>query len=1393
MRLGHHIAAWGALMLALSPVVSSLDEISLPSDSPSSVESVESMEPEPTAEPTITETPEPTADPASPDAADPLENSPEEAPLIQLSPVGVGPQAGETGCSYANAGSGNYASTLCWLDLSSITTQYQQKSISQPACTKSGNNYVCKTTVTWVPMLGEKYGSAVSVTGQASHANQTSARNTSATNALNELAKTLFRSGSSFYGPISKYPLKVRISDAYTLEAELSITAAAGSGGLAVIPSKFPTYGGSFLGNNGFYTIANSQFKPALYQGGPGTTTATLSNIKLTSDGVAVTGYSIVVADAESSDNSESITWTASGAATPGGKAFTWLPNDPKRWASASTAQAKRTYTVGNACGSNSVNDWATGAVASPFTCVGLSTTGVKTGTAMLQASPASASANFTVTQQMVGGGREAVAFGVITAGGQVNVKVAQRIVGANGAAAPTDFDASVRRVGDAVPFAETAAEGTALSATTDPQNFPLASGSQVLSFESRARQNDSIANAYRATWSCKKSTSSGIEQWPSSGTRTTPPSVATDRDFLTIGAGEFIDCTVTYTPPYLTLKKAVDQAGTAAADLPAAWKLTATDAAGVSLVNGVANGTKTAVVPGTYTLSEAAGTTSWRYGYRWSGLSCTGAGVNATLNRDEATDTVRDASVSVAAGGDVTCTFTNTANEPRLDLTKTAFYQGAEFGSGRTIGTDDPGTPGPGSTITYALTFDNSKGTAAIAVDHIDYLRDVLDDADYVGNIRYGQVAPTVVASSPSPRGISAVYRGTGEDASNPRLLLTGAVPARATLTVFFDVVVKADETNWQKREKGAAAAAGSPSLVGFELNNYLVKNGDKIPAGCQVSGEGSRACTSHPILAVAMEKDSQPLNGASLHAQGDLHYKITLRRLNPRAAGEIKDIVISDDLTSAFKAGRWFPSAPVPYPGKQRGIYFYDAAGQPVTPEGEPAKDAISGLGAEGATDYNRLPNRATDGAGKGAGADDISAADAYVPAPTFTPDPSIVFPEHPVGACTKPSGVPGPDVPDCFKGTWNLTTGTFTMGDGVAYAEVWFSVRVGFATGESTTDILWSKDRERFGSDPSGNWQDYWMPLRQVKTMAFTNTARVVAASKTPVSCGTDPTRQDPVLNPTGSLCTVYHKVEGNYFVIRKDLLFRDSVTGSMDRYINMVGQEFSLEYLDPTDGVRKPIDQVMVGGEPLMCADWDQPGVEQIGETCARFRPIAAGAQTGRWRADRLPPGMYWLTETKAPTHRRDRAPAVDASGKVIDPLDGAVEVAGAQVLADSVEFRIADGTAVNQSWVTTSTGGGIRQFTPGEGQLDVFALPGQETHGSTGVLGRCTIPYGGEVSDLPTACINPTGYVMVLTDVAAMQLPFAGGAAITTVSGGLGALGGALIGMFWWRRKQSRLS
>lgn len=60
-----------------------------------------------------------------------------------------------------------------------------------------------------------------------------------------------------------------------------------------------------------------------------------------------------------------------------------------------------------------------------------------------------------------------------------------------------------------------------------------------------------------------------------------------------------------------------------------------------------------------------------------------------------------------------------------------------------------------------------------------------------------------------------------------------------------------------------------------------------------------------------------------------------------------------------------------------------------------------------------------------------------------------------------------------------------------------------------------------------------------------------------------------------------------------------------------------------------------------------------------------------------------------------------------------------------------------------------------------------------------------------MSDLPTACINPTGYVMVITDVAGPRLPFTGGpaAVVALATAGGVALAAATAGAFWWRRKR----
>src|SRR5690348_4340736 len=204
--------------------------------------------------------------------------------------------AAPAGCSFAQAGTGTYASTLCWLDLSA----YDAALASKPA-------------------------------GQ---------------------------------------PMTVTLPGGYTIRFNLHV-----SGG-PVTATSFPTYNGAFLGNHGHYTGVSG--RPALDQAALGTTTtATLNGITVTGPGgTPESGYAFVGADAESTDNKESITWTAN---TP----FTLL--EP----------------VGNACNSSAR---LTGVGTKTVTC-SATVTNTKTGTPILAAqAPAS------IAQEMVGGGRQGVA-----------------------------------------------------------------------------------------------------------------------------------------------------------------------------------------------------------------------------------------------------------------------------------------------------------------------------------------------------------------------------------------------------------------------------------------------------------------------------------------------------------------------------------------------------------------------------------------------------------------------------------------------------------------------------------------------------------------------------------------------------------------------------------------------------------------------------------------------------------------------------------------------------------------------------------------------------------------------------------------------------------------------
>jgi hypothetical protein len=180
--------------------------------------------------------------------------------------------------------------------------------------------------------------------------------------------------------------------------------------GTAVQPSIIPTYfspptSEAFLGNNGFYTGIPGN--PALYQTGGGTTTASIIDIQvLDSNGNPATGWELATGDAESTDQGESMVWSAawsSQSAVPSAQQIlTLLPNS-------------QNSPYGNACAypGASYPDAPAG-----VDLQGLNTTSVtcaanvssdKTGTVMLEA-PAPTS--LTVT--MFGSGLEAMFLGLL-------------------------------------------------------------------------------------------------------------------------------------------------------------------------------------------------------------------------------------------------------------------------------------------------------------------------------------------------------------------------------------------------------------------------------------------------------------------------------------------------------------------------------------------------------------------------------------------------------------------------------------------------------------------------------------------------------------------------------------------------------------------------------------------------------------------------------------------------------------------------------------------------------------------------------------------------------------------------------------------------------------------
>lgn len=1247
------------------------------------------------------------------------------ATLAAAAPMNFGPMAVGDGCNYANPNTGAYSSTLCWIDMTGLTTTWVEiSSVTETitstqfaACTPrtgtSGTNYR-RTTKVYESSMGGAYGT-LTFTGCARNSTAATAVTNSQTQVRNARNAAIHNAGTSttdtgpFYGSVTNWPIEITLSDSFVFRANLNVTSPTVSGGLALRSVGFPTWSGSFLGNNNFYTGVAGQ--PALYQDIGGTTTISLTDIQVqnTATSAKVTGFSVVVADAESTDNEESISWSHAG-----GTGFLWLPNSPGSWSNVGTTTAantaRKTAAVGNACAATPVTQFPqnsnTSAPAATRTCsAGTSQPSPKTGTAMLQISPANTTSTFSVTQSLVGGGLQAVAFGVVLAGARVNVEVADRVLTTGGTPSTAEFSASMSTPGFGAFNASTGTAG--LSGTTNDQFFPLSTtGTTTLTFAATSPADPTLSS-YRQTWNCEKSTGSDPvrEQW--SGNGGSAPPVA---PWTNLFGGQFIECTVTYTPPYVTLAKTVQNGTTASTNTAADFTLTATGTASIGSALGDA-ATKLPLRTGSYALSETGPNTNpWVFGYDWSNLQCLANAGSASLpvgaftkTTNAGTGMVTSGTLALSVGQDLTCTYTNQARQPELLVSKSA-----DVASGTGVN--------GGDTVTYTLTFDNSGGSSDATVDHVDHLKDVLDDATYnSASIRYGNGTGTPSGLTPLSPGVTATP--SGMLTSDPKLTLSGIVPRGAKRTVLFTVTVKPNSSAAADRQSETAP------LQGYLLRNYVTKAGDAVPATCQAPSGGAPAmCTEHPVRAWTMSKAGLPASGARLHKGGNVLYRLSATKLN--SATSVQNLTFTDDLTQAFQTAGWAPNAAVPGGALPRGIYFFDAS------------------------------NNSLDAAGNITG-------------------PSTA----PVAAYAGAAGVPAPQF---VGGRWLLTSTTVNLPANAMRAELWFALQAG----ETPAGIP-----AQWAVQPQSGYK-------------FVNYA-TGQATLAPNQCSTA-TTVPPVValpqaaNPVDPLfpseCVTSHELRDNFFTIRKDAagsgedLERTALWGTDPTGLwNMVGHEFEIR--DNAGGAPTSYSSVKLCRTEYAQASWDgtwiSGGTPDWGNNSATLawirawntlnpldqkpycgliyaQPSGSGGQTGRWRSENLPEGNYWLVETKAPNQQ------ISLNGLQLRA------VPGVQILPDPVAFTV---------WPDADAppfGNGQSMF--GRGQLDV-------SNGSGGYLDRCE--PGGTVGSRPVACVNPTGYLLLVKDAVPLALPFAGGQGMALLTvGGFVALGGAALGAWWWRRRRA---
>jgi uncharacterized repeat protein (TIGR01451 family) len=439
------------------------------------------------------------------------------------------------------------------------------------------------------------------------------------------------------------------------------------SGTPTIVSRAAPSWTGAAVGNTAFLGIPN---RPILYQQAGGTTTLTFSSITITPPvgAPAVSAYMFVAADAESTNNGESLSFNTNGAG--------WVILDQ----------------VDPISGSQYPTIAGTGT--QTFTENGVA--GTVGGYIVGSNSPT------TVTTTMVGGGLQGTMFAVRFA----SMRLAKQISGAR--VNPTDqfrFDIRATSTGGVL------ATGTTSGSGNGP--FPaaavsLASGIPLSLVEVMAPGSASGLSQYSARLTCTNGTAGSSTVLPNNV-------ATTNYNFGALQFGDAVQCTFTNTPfPHLRLQKAlgatgrlfntdqfvmnINQGATTVAT-------TTTTGTGATVTTGAT--AMTQVTPGTaYSFSEAASGSTSLSQYT-AALGCTNANASSTTPLPNSLP----GNATPQMGDVITCTITNTRRPDNASLTATKTSVVTADG----VSVTNPKSI-PGALVTYTIAIANS---GSLAVDN--------------------------------------------------------------------------------------------------------------------------------------------------------------------------------------------------------------------------------------------------------------------------------------------------------------------------------------------------------------------------------------------------------------------------------------------------------------------------------------------------------------------------------------------------------------------------------------------------------------------------------------------------------------------------------------------------